>query len=302
MRLSIFDSVGSKAENVTDVKSALVQMGIDFEPVKAELFYEFNGNKIKNKGKVAIIRSDSGEEIGNMGEGYHPYSNEKAFDVLNVISKQIGAIFERGGQVKNKFFLSLKMPFEIVPSKRPKDITRIYFTAFNAFDGSIPVVFAENSVRIVCSNSFQTSLNTGFARVRHSALTDGKVEQIKYQLAFAMAEKDELQKKIDILDDRPATIKDAEDFAYTLFQFKRGDTTGRDERKIENITRLFKSEATGNIGKSRLDIFNATTEALDHYATNKETEGGTVNENRFESSFMGPNSKMKVRAMELLLN
>lgn len=300
IRVSIFDAVGSKCSAVKNVNDALNQIGANFEPLKVSTFYQFN-DKVMKGDKMEIIRSDNGKSLGTMGEGYHACSNSIAFDILNQITRETGAIFERGGEIKNKYFLSVKLPYSIAPKKNPKDVTELYFTAFNSFDGSTGIVYAENSIRIVCQNTFKASLNTGFSKIRHSALAQQKIDDVKLQIAFAIAEKETLQNQINVLYDRSMTSREMTAFSYKLLNIKDGEETTRQINKSEQLVGLF-SRGMGNEGRNAYDALNAVTEYADFYSTSKETEGNSRAVNKFESGFLGPNNALKSRAMELLLN
>lgn len=299
MKITVLEKAGSSVSDKNNVADVLGKVNGAFEPMIVPNFYRFNGLEQKSR-KSEVIRSDNGGSLGTMSDGYKAISNGRAFEVLDLLANQTGATFERAGEFKGKFFVSLKLPHSVAPKKRPNDKSEIYFTGFNSFDGSTPVAFSEHAHRIVCQNTFYSALAQSFERVRHSGLTVEKLEVVKYQMAFIAQQMSDLQTRIDRLEDIPFTLKEMENFSTRLLSKGEQNESKRFLNRVNSLTELFVN-GDGAEGRTAYDAFNAVTEYLDHYSVNKDTEGATKEENLFESSFLGENSRIKVRAMDLLL-
>lgn len=301
MRISVFERVGQSIA-VATLAAALNTIGANFNTAKVPVTYSAGGKVHTVPDKVAVIRADTGGYLGTMGPDYVAMPNAQAFEVLEHVAKETGATYERGGVNKGKYFLSLRLPYSIAPKRRPDDKTELFLTGFNSFNGGCGWALSETGIRIVCKNTFAASLAAAFAKHKHSKQLPDRMAQVKTAIAFAIAEHELLQAKVDRLCDLTMTAGEMETFARRLFpKAKEGKAETKAENRTAELVRLFSSEQTGNLGRTRYDALNAVTEWADHFAPARNTEGSTAEENRFESVFFGDSSALKSKAADLLL-
>jgi len=297
---SVLETVGTKLTDEKTLTDALISINANFTPQRVDNYYLF-GDQAYKSGKCEIIRSDNGKSLGTMGEKYNMVSNQEAFSVLADIVKYGHAVYDRGGEVKDKYFLSVKLPICIAPKCRPNDLIEMHFTGFNSFNGDMGLLFTLNATRKFGNTMFHALLSN-LSKVRHSAKAKSKLDESKAHLDFISKETNVLQAKLDLLCDIPCKEQDVRDISSYILKVKDGnEATTRGLRKIDKIVELFYDKSIGNLGETRYDAFVAFNGMIDHFSTNKETTGGTRDENRFESSLTGENSKLKLAALEVLL-
>jgi phage/plasmid-like protein (TIGR03299 family) len=142
---------------VEDVRRRL----FPWQPVKVPTFYEYNGKKIKSE-KYAILRSDTGKELGSFKDGYQPHDYQEWLvhnigTLLDTSTGDLGigsAGLLKGGAVA---WVEVTVPDTITT---PEGVAfRPNFLAASSFNGSLATTYKRTVQETVCDNTMAVALS-----------------------------------------------------------------------------------------------------------------------------------------------
>lgn len=121
----------------------------------------------------AIVREDTGDVLGVVGEGFTPVQNEDLAELLQALGRPVETMGSlRGGRVL--FALLRQGEFRVGAGDR----TVQYLLAVNGHDGSRALSFLPTDVRVVCANTLRMAEGAAGATVR-LLHTSGLPERIR---------------------------------------------------------------------------------------------------------------------------
>lgn len=104
----------------------------------------------------AIRRSDNGDLLGVVGDGYAPVTNDELWDIAEALQGNAADVqYETGGSLQGgkKVWVLLKLDEPIGVKGDPRGATIPYYTLQNAHDGSGAFRGQATMTRIVCMNT-----------------------------------------------------------------------------------------------------------------------------------------------------
>lgn len=172
-----------------------------------------------------------------------------------------------------------------------------YLLLSTSFDGSLATRAMFTSVRVVCNNTLQISLqNKGGVSIPHSANFDAN--RVKMDLGILGEGFADFEEKANLLARRKVSQKEAIQFIFDMLADdvkpeNAADLSTRKRNIIENVVTLFNGKAKGSnfasSDKTAWGLVNAITEYVDH------EYGHNVN-NRFRHAQFGQGATLKSEA------
>ena len=116
-----------------------------------------DGTYLEVKDKFATVRNHPKagfSALGVVGNQYVPVQNMEAFEILDAIRDDSGAVYETAGSLYNgkRVFISMKLP-DTLKFAGGQDNVDLYILASNSHDSSTAFQLMVTPIRVVCANT-----------------------------------------------------------------------------------------------------------------------------------------------------
>ena len=242
--------------------------------------------------------------LGVVGTRYTPVQNSEAFDFLNFLADESGAVFETAGSLGNgeRVFMTMKFPESM--SIAGVDTVNNYLMAVNSHDASTSFTIAVTPIRAVCTNTVRLALREASAKVslKHTAGVTSKVQQARETLGVVWRYQEAFEREASRLISQSFSDSDFTSFVNALVPDARKDASQREitlrERKREELVALWKAPTQTNIANTAWAAYNAVAEWADWSMPTRGSEDKDVA--RAERLILGGVDNIKERAQLLL--
>lgn len=220
---------------------------------------------------------------------------EKARELVGGVWQSVAS--NKGGRQIAAF---IGLESKIVAPKRG-DSVGLSVGYFDRYDGQGKCAMQLFANVLACDNGMVRSESIISFSEKHNGTLSARFSAVEFNLLVNLQKQvEEMQGVVSKLDNAEISRSEVVAFAETLFPAKSEEVSTRTENMREAIVTGF-SRGTGNVGKTRWDLFNSVTEFLDWGSVFRETDFSRE-ENRFESLTSGNAARTRSRALELLLN
>ena len=326
--VSAFTRIGTEAKGDTP-REILKNAGLDFTVEKRHL-YDNKGNQLPGGHRV-VTRTDTNQPLGVVSKKYETFQNSQVMGLFAELCRDTGAKIDRIGAVDNgrQIFMSFRNPEGLsFANGSEQEEYDIYWYLLSSHDGSMGLKLFPSPVRLFCANQgamlhsflLRNGINPRKLSIRHSALMDLRLEDLKMNLGIindlshafveeqamlinqSMDMGDRVEYYIDVLglSQNETMLKGGKDYdANNPFGLgTRANNTLDVLMELENST----TNTVGNMGGTKFQAYSAVTEYLDHrWTMDKDGKLLVPNEKRVESAVMGPGARMKAQAYEKIL-
>lgn len=305
--------LGKVLDRPLTAKEAIIEAGLNWE-VRLEHITTVMGKSIPDK--KAVVRMDTNEVLGVVGNIYRPIQNLEAFSFFDSIVGEGQAIYHTAGSLQNgrKIWILAKLtdpPIKVTKS----DIVEKYLLLSNSHDGSSTLRMFFTPIRVVCMNTLNTALErsrgTG-VYIRHCVNIKTKIKKAKEILGISRVYYNELEHKISMLVNKSIDDSMIDEYVDRVFGFDKED------REKKSLSSSYQSYPKGNrrvliinklkellysdtnklpgIQNTLWAMFNALVEYLDYRKTYK------TRDSRLESIWFGHSARLKSIAFKEALN
>lgn len=243
--------------------------------------------------------------LGVVGTSYQVIQNSEAFDFLNYLTDDSGAVFETAGSLKNgkRVFISMKMPNSLKFADGT-DSVDMYLLATNSHDGSMAFTAAVTPIRPVCTNTVRLAIRKAKSSftLRHTSNVHGKIANARETMKLVFDYQDEFQKEVESLISASFTDSDYKRFVETLVP-ERSATPSKTQIKNVEQTRkelmaLWRAPTQTIVGGTRWAAYNAVVEWADWVKPVSGNNGESID--RAERIMVGLVDSIKDKAYALL--
>lgn len=243
--------------------------------------------------------------LGVVGKRYTPIQNSEAFDFLNALADESGAVFETAGSINNGARVFMTMKFPEAMTLGGNDVVDNYIMAVNSHDGTLAFTVAVTPIRAVCTNTVRLALNKAQSKIalRHTIGSSQKVQQARETLDIVWKYQTEFQAEVESMLSQKFGDEDFSRFTEKLVPVPRGfNTTERQVASVEAIRReligLWQAPTQQNIKGTKWAAYNAVAEYEDWSKPVRDKENPEMV--RAKRSINGGAEIMKTRAQALL--
>lgn len=318
--------LGNVIEETPTIEEAIVASGLDWKASLCKMQVETDaGEIIKVPDQFAIMRNDTQDILGTVGNRYQIYQNSEMWDFIDTFQKQSGIKLETAGSLKNgrtTWVLAKNGCMEAVSG----DPIEEYFLFRNGFDGWSTISALFTNIRVVCNNTLSAALrgSKNIFNVRHTKSAGDQLAQVQQALGIRSKYQTKLSEALDTLAKKDMSATDTERFLENVIfplPTKNVQIVGEDDtvapeatvsknartqraNKIEAVTNLIETGAGADIAGVRgtaYGLYNALTEWADHEKIVRITQGKTREEARFENAFYGTGAQFKQESFKSLL-
>ena len=244
--------------------------------------------------------------LGVVGNRYTPIQNLEAFEFLNHIADESGAVFETAGSLNNgaRVFMSMKMP-ESMKLAGGQDTVDSYIMATNSHDGTTAFTVAVTPVRVVCTNTVRLALSQAQAtiKLRNTSGATVKVQQARETLGLVWKYQEAFQQEVENLVSQSFSNSDFKQFVDKLVPQPKDDASQRVKNYAEStrsaLIGLWMAPTQQNVANTKWAAYNAVAEYEDWA---KPVRGGDDKDVlRAERIVNGGSETLKQKAQLLLV-
>lgn len=295
--------LGTRLDEPATAREAIEAAGLDY---LAELKSIKTTDDVPVPSRRAVVRSDSGDVLGVVGNSYVPVQNYQAFGFLDAIVADGSLRYHTAGALGKgeRVWMLAKLPDDI-RVKGSDDITEKYLLLSNSHDGSSSLRVHFTPIRVVCSNTLAIAARSGQGQgvsIIHKGDLATKVRQAQTVLGLATRFYDNVQEQIDRLARHYPSQRQLEEYFRQVYPDSPEGPSTRAKNIREEFLRLFEQGIGHDMPEIRHTTWtalNAVTEYVDHY---RSTRGKTPHEqasNHLESAWFGSGARLKERAWSL---
>jgi phage/plasmid-like protein (TIGR03299 family) len=297
--------LGTRLDSPATAAEAMEAAGLNY---RAELTPLVTAEGMAVSERKAVIRSDSREVLGVVGNSYVPIQNSECFSFLDAVVADGNIRYHTAGALGKgeRVWLLAKLPGHI-RVKGTNDVTDKYLLLNNSHNGSSALRVFFTPIRVVCANTLAIADRIGHGKgiaVQHKGDLAAKVQQAQTVLGLANRFFDDVELKVDILASHYPTKNQLETFFETLYP----DTPDGKNTRVENIRaelfRLFeygKGQDIPGIRHSSWAALHAVTEWVDHHRPTRARNAGERDRLRLQSQWFGSGARLKAQAWNLAL-
>lgn len=253
--------------------------------------------------RKAVIRTDSNQVLGVVGNSYQPVQNHQCFEFLDAVVQDGRLRYHTAGALGKgeRVWMLAKLPGEI-RIKDSEDVTDQFLLLSNSHDGSSALRVYFTPIRVVCANTLgmaeRKSRGQGVSIIHKGDLTT-KVAEAQEILGFAKRFYDDLGSRIDRLASHYPSRDQLEVYFQTLYPDHPEAKNQRAKNVRTELFRLFEHGRGQNILETKLTTwaaFNAVTEFVDHHRSTRGKSDQQRRSRRLESAWFGSGAKLKAEA------
>jgi phage/plasmid-like protein (TIGR03299 family) len=303
--------LGTVTDNALTAEAALKTAQLDSLVKVSEdsIYTKVDGQEIQLDKKFLTYRNHPKKgltALGVVGSRYTPIQNLEAFEFLNHIADETGAVFETAGSLGNgeRVFMTMKFPDSMMIGG--VDTIDNYIMAVNSHDGSSAFIVAVTPIRAVCTNTVRLALSQAKSKIslKHTAGATAKVQQARETLGIVFRYQEEFEKEVNEMLSIKITDKQYTEFVKTLVpDAKVKDPTDRMVNSIEKkrgeLMALWNAPTQQNVAGTAWAAYNAVAEWSDWVKPIRSAKDDK-DDLRSERMLFGGAEKFKNRAQLLL--
>lgn len=256
----------------------------------------------------AVVRTDTDEVLGVVGNSYIPVQNREAFAFLDSIVADGSMRYHTAGALRRgeKVWLLAKLPGQI-RVRSSEDVSEKYLLLSNSHDGSSALRVFFTSIRVVCANTLSMADREGRGEgisIRHLGNLPSKIRRAREVLGIAARYFDDLESQFDHLARHQPSPAQIANYFLALYPDPSDGSNSRSRNIRDELARLFEHGRGQDIPEIRLSswaAFNAVTEYVDHFRPTRAKVASDRDANRLESAWFGSGSRLKEQAFRLAL-
>lgn len=297
--------LGTKLDQPATAAEAIEAAGLNYQ-VELRSIATTDGLPIPER--KAVVRSDTNQVLGVVGNSYVPVQNYQCFGFLDSVVADEKLRYHTAGALGQgeRVWMLAQLPGQI-RVKNSDDVTEQFLLLSNSHDGSAALRVYFTPIRVVCANTLgmaeRRSRGQGVSII-HKGDLSAKVGEAQDILGFAKRFYDDLDERINHLAGHYPSQEQLSRYFASLYPDREDGKNRRAQNVREELQRLFEEGIGQDIPEVRHSTwaaFNAVTEYVDHH---RSTRGRTPDERaarRLDSAWFGSGARLKSEAWKLAL-
>lgn len=299
-------SLGTKVGAPATALEAISAAGLDYDVTLADLT---TSEGIPVPARKAVVRTDTNDVLGVVGNSYVPVQNRQAFGFLDSIAAEGGIRYHTAGALRRgeRIWLLGKLPGQI-RVMGSEDLTDKFLLLSNSHDGTSALRVFFTPIRVVCSNTLAMADRSGRGEgisIRHQGNLPSKVREAQEVLGLARRYYDDLEIRLNFLAGHHPTAAQLGRYFEALYPDPVDGSNSRARNVRDALYNLFergKGQEIPAIRHSTWAAFNAVTEFVDHHRSSRGRTEHERGSNRLDSAWFGSGNKLKQHAFRLALD
>lgn len=303
-RVPAWRKIGKSVDGALTAEQAIQQGGLNFQVKVSEqpVSTNVNGVTITSPNRfMTYAELPNGEThgIGVVGNRYTPIQNRDAFDLLNNIVDDSGAIYDTAGKFDGfgKCYITMKLP-QTITVAGGADAIDTYLHCVNSHDGTSSFTIHTMFLRQICTNGLKGFRAGSSVSLRHTANSTLRVQDARLALGVIFQEQEQFRTEVESLVNTPVSNSDFKKFVDELVPLPT--ELGRAHTNAENIRgnlfSLWNADTQKNVAGTAWAAYNTVTEYVDWFSPVRGNDGEV---RKARQSITG-RSPLVARAHELL--
>ena len=258
-------------------REALAAASADFAVEKWPLTAKgHDGDEAEVPRWYATVRTDTGQVLGVVGQGYQVLQNRDAFAFTDALVDSGEAMYETAGVLQGgaKTFLSMEVPAHMHVAGDPSDY-RLYLVFSNGHDGKTAARAYITVERTVCRNTLRIGRQRSISQwtARHSGSMDGKLEAARQALGLSFKAAEVFAETASAMVATSLVDRQVDDLLAAVFPLTEHQQERVDEdpdvllKLPVGVARRIYDESPSVLRGTAYGVVNAVTEYMDHAAT-----------------------------------
>ena len=298
--------LGTKLDEPATSAEAITAAGLNYRAELTPLVTE-NGTPVPTR--KAVVRSDTKQVLGVVGNTYVPIQNVECFEFLDAVVAKGQVKYHTAGALGNgeRIWMLAKLPGHIRVAGTD-DITEKYLLLSNSHNGTSALRVFFSPVRVVCANTLAVADPEGRGKgisILHKGDLGAKIQQAQSVLGLAQQFYDDVQIKADLLANHSPSPAQLRNFFQSLYPDPEEGNKTRAQNTRRELSRLFEDGRGQDIPGVRHTMwaaFNAVTEYVDHHRPTRARDARERASRRLQSQWFGSGARLKARAWDLALS
>jgi phage/plasmid-like protein (TIGR03299 family) len=268
--------------------------GLDWDVEKVDTFIRYKGDTVKT-GQQALVRSNDGKILTQVGPGWNPVQNAEAFDFFTDFVNAGDMIMDTAGSLKDGQIVwalaDVRDGFSLFGGDEVKGY--LLFSNPHQYGKAIDIKFVME--RVVCNNTLAVALNEKgqpSLRVNHRSKFDAN--KVKEILGLSHNKVEKFKEAAEFLGSKRYDRAQLERFFGKVF----GESTRENKvlsRTAEQAMEYVENQPGDNFRPGTWwNAYNAVTFMADHKL-------GRSADTRMTSAWFGTNAKRKVEALDMAI-
>jgi len=295
--------LGKRLDTPATAREAIQAAGLDFDVSLADLT---TTDGIRVTSRKAVVRADTDDILGVVGNSYVPVQNRQAFAFLDAVVADGALRYHTCGALRRgeKIWLLAKLA-GMIRVRFSEDVSEKYLLLSNSHDGSAALRVFFTSIRCVCSNTLAMADREGRGEgiaIRHQGDLTSKIRRARDVLGLAARHFDDLDGQFNMLARHYPSYAQVSGYFKALYPDPEVGNPARAGNVRNELFRLFEGGKGQDIPEIKLTswaMLNAVTEYVDHLRPTRAGSEFDRAANRLESSWFGSGAKLKERAFGL---
>jgi phage/plasmid-like protein (TIGR03299 family) len=297
-RANIWHGLGQQLTDEASIDVWKVEAGMNWVIESSPIIYD-NGVRDGNpfpiySGKRVLFRSDTKEALSIVSNKYNVVQPEEVLEFFRDLTEDLGMKMSTAGCLFGGRKFWALADTGLAGKVLGDDEVKGYTLLTSSCDGSSPTIAQFTSIRVVCNNTLEWSLqgsSSKRASVRHRRVFSPR--DIKASLGLVHSSWDAFMDSITVLSEKKVTDKMARKFIENLLVNKGSEITDAQVRKTDAIFDLFKNGMGADMSRGTLwGVVNGVTEFVDHHS------GGRIGDTKLWNSWYGNGATLKNKAFE----
>jgi len=299
VKVTPWHGLGVILNDPPSVDEALKQANLDWSVSLLPLFCQLPNSCMEQVDRMAVVREDTNEVLGVVGNNYTPLQNIDAFDIFQPLVETKELLLETGGSLKNGRRVWIFARINVDGAEIGKgDEIKPYVLLSNSHDGTMAARFGFTPIRVVCNNTLTAAENNGtskLVKLVHKSNIYDNLQMLRDMLDLSKARFEATIEQYKILANRDINSSDLEKYVkIVLTDSDEADTilTPTQNRIID----LFENGIGSDLPKMKTwwGAYNSVNEWLMYH------RGRSV-DNRLASVWYADGYNLNKRALDIAL-
>jgi phage/plasmid-like protein (TIGR03299 family) len=203
--------LGVIVDRATTAQETILLASLDWKVIKVAMEYEWRGQRRPSPQTFALVREDTGRQLGTVGSRYQPIQNVDAFAFLDGVLAEHGARYETAGSLYGgeKVFMCAHFPRQAF-AVNGDDQVEPFVALCSPHDGSGCAVAFPTGVRIVCANTYRTAGSNRSGKglkIRHTGSIKAKIAAAQQALGMAVKSFDQFREAAEVMTTKKVEIR-----------------------------------------------------------------------------------------------
>lgn len=298
--------LGITVENAVNSREAIELAGLNWQVQQWPVYATQEQHAVQAHRHVANVRTDTNAVLGIVGKDYKVFQNREAFDFMDALVGDKLAMYETAGALKDGRLVWMLARIPKQYRAGSEDLIQPYVLLVNSHDGSTSLKMIPTTVRVVCANTLNLTLQshrdkrTGIA-IRHHQNLDERVREARERLGVVAARFDKFDEELHQMIQRELRPREVDTYFRDLMPPKPEETQRQKHQRHDTMRQFqanFENDTNTLPGMRHTAwaAYNAVSEWADHQRNFRGRDETVRAENRLNSVWFGASHDLKQKA------